>query len=90
MCKDSYHGPGRVLLQLDPTNHPLQETTFEHPQHAVALLPHPAKGIFSPAHRDEAKEPGRSMAAEVVIGDHRRLIDDAWQANGPIQILGIT
>jgi hypothetical protein len=53
-------------------------------------VPHPAKGIFFPTDRDKAKELDRSMAVEVVIGDHRCLIDDAWQANGPIQMLGIT
>jgi hypothetical protein len=84
-----YHGPSRALLQLDSTNNPLQESAFENPQHAVALVPYPAKGIFLPTDRDEAKELDRSITVEVVIGDHRRLINNAWQANGPIQMLGI-
>jgi hypothetical protein len=88
--QDPYHGPCRVLLQLDATNNPFQETALENPQYAIALVPYPAKGIFLPADRDKAKELDRSMAVEVVSSDHRRLIDDAWQANGPIQMLGIT
>jgi hypothetical protein len=48
------------------------------------------KGIFFPTDRDETQELDRSVAVEVVIGDHRGLIDNAWQANGPIQMLGIT
>jgi hypothetical protein len=88
--QDPYHGPSRALLQLDPTDHSLQETALEHPQYAVALVPHPAKGIFLPPDRDKAKELDGSMAVEVVIGDHWRFIDNAGQANGPIQMLGIT
>ncbi len=88
--QNPYHGPSRVLLQLDSTNNPLQETALENPQYAVAFVPHPAKGVFLPTDRDEAKELDRSMAVEVVIGDHRRFIDNAWQTNGPIQMLGIT
>ncbi len=87
---DSYHGSSRALLQLDFTNNSLQETALEHPQYAIALVPHPAKRIFLPMDRDEAKELDRSLAVEVVSGDHWRIIDHAWQANGPIQMLGIT
>jgi hypothetical protein len=88
--QDPYYSPRRVLLQLDTTNNPIQETALENPQYAIALVPYPAKGIFLPADRDKAKEFDRSMEVEVVSGDHWRLIDDAWQANGPIQMLSIT
>src|SRR5262249_49403972 len=29
------------------------------------------------------------MAVEVAIADHRRLINDAWQTNSPIQMFGV-
>jgi hypothetical protein len=87
---DPYHGPSRALLQLDLTNNSFQEAALEHPQYAIALVPHPAKGIFLPTDRDETKELDRSLAIEVSIDDHRRFIDHAWQANSPIQMLGIT
>jgi hypothetical protein len=90
LCQDPYHGSRRVLLQLDATNDPLQETALENPQYTIALVPYPAEGVFLPTDRDKAKELGRSMVVEVVSGDHWRPIDDTWQANGPIQMLSIT
>src|SRR6202007_2569928 len=69
---------------------PLQWSTFEQPEHTVPRMLDPLKRILLPPDWDEAQKLRTGLPVEVVGLDDRCLVGHSWQADSPVQVVGIT
>src|SRR5215471_9789501 len=90
LTDNAYKRPGGLRHQLNPPHKPLQWSAFEQPEHTVPHRLDPLERILLPLNRDKAQELCTRLPVEVVGLDDRCIEGHRWQADRPVQVVGIT